>query len=192
MATNIEIASTNPYTQLPLDTTKQQIRLLKVLRNGSGTVQCTLEVFDLDVVPPYTAVSYRWGFPNAEHANFINGCSSLVSDNLFYFLETYRYEEYDEYLRIDQICIEQSNTKERNHQVRLMSQIYRRCYSTIVWLCDSKADYPAIADEFNRTRTKAALLGLLNVLYFKRFWIVQEILLSSTIWVFTPGNRWIP
>jgi hypothetical protein len=44
---------------------------------------------------PYTAVSYRWGSLDAEHTIFINGYSLLVSDNLFYFLETYRYEEYN-------------------------------------------------------------------------------------------------
>jgi hypothetical protein len=52
MAADIEHASTKPYTQLPLNTTKRPIRLLKVLRTGSETAKCTLEVFDLDAASP--------------------------------------------------------------------------------------------------------------------------------------------
>lgn len=35
---------------------------------------------------------------------------------------------------IDAICIDQSNTKERTHQVRMMDQIYADAESVIVWL----------------------------------------------------------
>jgi len=73
-----------------------------------------------------------------------------------------------------------------------MSQIYRQCQRTFVWLCDKRDRYPAIADEFNCTRTKAALLGFLDDSYFKRLWIVQEIVLSAEVCIFVPGNIWIP
>ncbi|KAH6629704.1 heterokaryon incompatibility protein-domain-containing protein [Boeremia exigua] len=186
-----ELTSVDLYSQLLLDKTRQQIRLLKVIRSTSGPVECTMEVFDLDTSPPYTALSYRWGSPIAEHTVFVNGHLSLVSYNLFSFLETYRLETQDEYLWIDQICIAQSNTEERNHQVALMSQIYRRCRCTIVWLCDERDAYSTIAKEFNRTRTKKALSGLLCDSYFSRLWIVQEVLLASTLWMFTFGGVWI-
>jgi hypothetical protein len=39
-----------------------------------------------------------------------------------------------QYLWIDQLCIDQTNTSERNHQVQMMSNIYRRAYHVIVWL----------------------------------------------------------
>lgn len=48
------------------------------------------------------------------------------------------------------------------------------------------------ADEFNRAPTKAALLGFLEDFDFTRLWIAQETLLSSRIWVFTPGSIWVP
>jgi len=80
----LDLASLNPYAQLLRNTTKQQIRLLKVIQNHSQRVECTLEVFDLDATPAYTALSYRWGSPSAKHGILINGHPSYVSDNLFY------------------------------------------------------------------------------------------------------------
>lgn len=75
-----------------------------------------MEVFDLDAAPTYTTLSYKWDSLSTEHVISINGCSSMVSDDLFYFLKPHPVEEYDEYLWIDQICIAQSDTMERNHQ----------------------------------------------------------------------------
>ena len=38
------------------------------------------------------------------------------------------------YLWIDQLCIDQHNTSERNHQVNMMSQVYAKAASIVVWL----------------------------------------------------------
>ena len=35
---------------------------------------------------------------------------------------------------IDQICIDQDNVKEKSHQVKHMSSIYRSAQSTVIWL----------------------------------------------------------
>lgn len=184
-------ATDDQYRHEPLDTTKRQIRLLKVSRSDSADIEGTLTTFDLDVAPEYTAVSYRWGSPIADHTILVNRHPLRISANLFSFLETHRREDVDEYLWIDQICIAQSNKAERNHQVGLMSTIYSRCECTIVWLNDDKDHYPVIAEDFNRTHSRKALLGLLNDSYFKRLWIVQEVILSSSIWVLISGNVWI-
>jgi hypothetical protein len=171
----------NSYLHHSLDTTKQQIRLLKVIRSTSGPIECTLQIFDLDANPKYTALSCRWGSPITDYTVFIDGQSLRISSTLSYSLETYRHENVDEYLWIDQICIAQSNVRERNHQVSLMSRIYGQCRWTIVWLCDDKNRYPVIGEEFNRTHTNKPLLELLSDTYFTRIWIVQEVLLAPEI-----------
>ena len=38
------------------------------------------------------------------------------------------------WLWVDQICIDQSSNKERNHQVAMMGDIYRRATETYMWL----------------------------------------------------------
>lgn len=38
------------------------------------------------------------------------------------------------YLWIDQLTINQSNTNERNAQVKIMGEIYRRCTRCLIWL----------------------------------------------------------
>ncbi|KAI3579715.1 heterokaryon incompatibility, partial [Fusarium oxysporum f. sp. albedinis] len=38
------------------------------------------------------------------------------------------------FLWIDQICINQSDIDERNHQVPIMGNIYRKAYRVFVWL----------------------------------------------------------
>lgn len=185
------VAKDDPYAHQPLDTATRQVRLLKIARSSSGPIEGTLEIFDLDAAPKYTAVSYRWGSPIADHGVTVDGRTLRVSANLFYFLKTHRREDVDEYLWIDQICIAQSNKAERNHQVGMMSLIYSRCDCTIVWLNDDKDHYPVIAEDFNRTHSRKALLGLLDDSYFERLWIVQEVILSSNIWVFVSGNVWV-
>lgn len=182
------LASTDPYSLLSLDKTKQQIRLLQVARRSPGPVECILDVFDLDTAPSYTALSYRWGSPVAEHTIFINGHSSRVSDNLFYFLETWRHEDgYDEYLWIDQICIKQLDTEERNHQVGLMSEIYFRCRRTIVYVDGVLAVKPCEAD----TRDKCAK-HLSKVLGFPNSKSEYLIALLDLVWPMHNAGTSVP
>lgn len=114
-----------PYDYKPLDLTKQQIRLI-TLRPGpaSSPVQCDLETFDIDSRPPYLALSYAWGPPPPTASILIDGKHFEVRQNLYDFLLAFRNDEYNkEYIWIDQICISQGHTGERNHQVQLMSKI---------------------------------------------------------------------
>lgn len=179
------------YSYEPLDTTKQQIRLLKLAQNSSGPISCTVNTFDLNDAPPYSALSYTWGHPMEVFEIFLNGQTFQVRNNLFRFLETFRREREHTYLWIDQICIAQANVKERNHQVNIMSKIYSQCTSTIVWLCDNEGLYPDLAADFNATRTGASLARLVADAYFTRLWVVQEVLLSPHVRVLVSGNVWV-
>ncbi len=112
---------------------------------------------------------------------------------LYVFLEMFRTEGYeDQYIWIDQICIDQENVSERNHQVGLMAMIYSHCNIVFVWLSDQDEACAAAARDFASTRRLDPLVVLLRNEYFARLWIVQEILLAPAVWVFTSARMWIP
>ncbi|KAF3799365.1 hypothetical protein GCG54_00001407 [Colletotrichum gloeosporioides] len=65
-----------------------------------------------------------------------------VTENLFHALRRIRAHQMfaEEALWIDAICIDQSFTEERNHQVRIMGKIYTDCTNGLVWLGDLESN----------------------------------------------------
>jgi hypothetical protein len=68
MSSNL-IVRTDHYVYQPLLPDKEQIRLIylvKIPKRSSKSkqlpVECTMEVFDINKAPSYTALSYMWGF----------------------------------------------------------------------------------------------------------------------------------
>ena len=134
----------------PLDWSAQQIRLLSIHPKAEGPIQCTLRHFDLSATPApdYKALFYRWGPRLPVQEIEVNGKLFTVRQNLYDFLHTFRarlfkfsssgqYEEEIQWLWIDQICIDQFLTEERNHQVQMMSEIYVKASYVYVWLGSS-------------------------------------------------------
>ena len=111
------------------------------------------------------------------------------------------------YLWIDQICIDQSSVRERNHQVGMMASIYSGCYQTIIWIgrCHSNPDalcaLKNLADLRNpkkralQAAVSQAVVSIANNSYFTRLWVVQEIILSNQKMVLcshpSGGAAWI-
>ncbi|KAF9639390.1 heterokaryon incompatibility [Lasiodiplodia theobromae] len=110
---------------------------------------------------------------------------------------------------IDQICIDQSNQREKELQIPLMSKIYRYAINTVVWLGEASegsdnavellkfigtafqltVDAPA-PEDFERLLLPSPqdplwkhLWDLSNRAWFNRLWIVQECILSDNLWV---------
>ncbi|KAF2729827.1 HET-domain-containing protein, partial [Polyplosphaeria fusca] len=115
-----------------------QIRLIKLQyqQGPSPNICCRMTLHKLSVVLGYTALSYMWGNSSSNKIS-VNGEDFWIYDNLFDFLTVQSANaEFcrSTYLWVDQVCINQSNTDERNHQVNLMSKIYQLATGTIVWL----------------------------------------------------------
>ncbi|KAF2826800.1 HET-domain-containing protein, partial [Ophiobolus disseminans] len=125
------IEPTNDFQHQPLDTTKQEVRLVKLHRAAADEhthVFCDVRTFEIATAPPYVALSYTWGPPEPKRVIFIGDKSYEVRENLYNFLYAFRSEESNtEYIYIDQLCIDQGSPDERNHQVRLMAPIYTQC-----------------------------------------------------------------
>lgn len=177
----------------PLDTSRLQIRLLrKESPAGSQTIQCKIRTVDFSTWsgPTYKALSYTWGEPNIQRDRhiLIDGKEFMVRENLYCFLQTLPGDE--TLFWIDQICIDQSNVLEQNHQVQFMSNIYRGAAEVVVWLGSAvdgsnyamnvldtgSYDSRLAMDPTNRTTD-----ALFQRPYWKRLWVIQEIMLARSI-----------
>jgi hypothetical protein len=135
------------FVHEPVDRSLQEIRLICVMPEADGPIECKFKHINLqsNPTPEYRALSYTWGAPNPVQEIIVNNQSLLVRQNLYDFLKAfrarlYRFRDYNDHekeiqwLWIDQICIDQSVVEERNHQVEMMSDIYRRACYVYVWL----------------------------------------------------------
>ncbi|KAF1921625.1 heterokaryon incompatibility protein-domain-containing protein [Ampelomyces quisqualis] len=100
-------------------------------------------------------------------------------------------------LWIDAICIDQSNFDERNHQVAQMGFIFRRARQVFTWLGnDSKHSgkwFPRIRQHqlinictgrvSNEEELESCRTRIGNNTYWKRAWIIQEIMLAKYIFI---------
>jgi hypothetical protein len=198
------------YVYTPLDTTKQQIRLISLdpANTDDEPISCHVKDYDLDSAPAYVTLSYTWGPPGPFATILINNSPFQVRLNLYNFLQTYRNDSQNKHsIWIDQICIFQAHHGERNQQVQLMSRIYTECYHVIVWLGISSQDAAILLSKLEgannyahassssssltwESATRAAKTIFYNN-YWSRLWIVQELLLPPRVHILC-GTFWLP
>jgi hypothetical protein len=188
------------YKHEALEQDYDQIRLIRLHRDyhptppttyetsSSKGLHCRIVTFPLGMTPPYIALSYTWGAIFPTRTIRVNCKNFVIRENLFTFLNIFCEDEQNEYwLWIDQLCIDQSSTKERNHQVRLMAQIYWSCVYVVAWLDVSSA---IAAKDFSEKATAERANILLRNRYFTRLWIVQEVILPPEVRLLC-GNVWV-
>ena len=125
------------YQEMPLPS-PTSIRLLKATPNdsASGDLSYSLSAFELQDIPSYSALSYTWGNPlpsegpdedslwlAESHSIHCNGYSVGVKLNLFESLTSLAKLQYDDYIWIDALCIDQNTLSERNSQVSLIEDL---------------------------------------------------------------------
>ncbi|KAF1991249.1 HET-domain-containing protein [Aulographum hederae CBS 113979] len=133
--TKLKSRSTSIYAGLPLTTTNA-IRLIEVqpARSKYDVLMCDILVSSLKNPPPYQALSYSWDGQDKTREILCNGQKMLVTENCFAALRRLRRSAHKRLVWIDAICIDQSSTSERSHQVRVMGEIYGKASQVIVWL----------------------------------------------------------
>ncbi|KAI1347733.1 heterokaryon incompatibility protein-domain-containing protein [Xylaria sp. FL0043] len=192
-----------PYRRLVLD--NQHIRLFQ-LNPGTTTSGITGSFICAELSPPpaYTALSYTWGdMETGRKITITNQGQLTVGDNLWSFLcvQSSTITQPTSFW-IDAICIDQSNVHERNHQVGLMKQIYANATKVYVWL-GREAENSDIAMRFVTAQAAKPLRSrgpgyyplwtrqqgdALQILcerpYWRRMWIIQELLHAEdiTVW----------
>ncbi|KAH8903461.1 HET-domain-containing protein [Coniochaeta sp. PMI_546] len=117
------------------------IRLLTLYPSTSADGSrptCSLEAFDLDEAPPFTALSYAWGDASRRKVVQVNGKELSITSALDSALRHLRLPNQGRKLWIDQICINQADEDEKASQVLLMRQIYSQAETTIAWLGEER------------------------------------------------------
>lgn len=189
------------YTYESLTSDLENIRLLKIHYCAEPTdlIPLTLKIVNpKDSHISYQALSYTWGPPTPHRFVLLNDRIFQVHQNLYDFLTTASKDEKfcdSEWLWIDQICIDQKNLIEKARQVARMAEIYESATGVHVWLGDGFAGGDELIHYINLSPSNASiqlrphLLDYWNQLvqlpYWSRLWIVQEVILAKviTLWL---------
>ncbi len=150
--TDLEQDSASVYEPLPDD---QSIRFL-ILEPGqrSEPLKGILRVVDISSLEMgnYETLSYVWGTGVGDDQISID-CGGIeravrITPNLYEALKRLRHPNRKRSLWVDQICIDQENFQERNHQVRFMNLLYKNAGHVIVWLGPDKRSVAESAFKF--------------------------------------------
>ncbi|CVK96323.1 related to heterokaryon incompatibility protein (het-6OR allele) [Fusarium proliferatum] len=161
-------------TYRPLDLAKRQIRILHILPGQRGEpVPCTLHTASLDDSPSYEALSYSWGDPHICHIIEVDGQQATVTENLYNALRRLRFVDRTRHIWADALCINQADTTERTHQVRLMRNIYSSTIEGILWLGEFSSTSDTGANSVSQ-QTVATAFKLIRSLAEDHHWNSQE------------------
>lgn len=181
------------YSYLPLDHSKQQIRLFTLLPSADpdSSFRGSFALYDLDSTPSFRALSYVWGSPDRAHTVEIEGGLVPIGENLSQALRRLRGPSEPHILWIDALCINQHDSEERNHQIRMMANIYGAAEQLVIWLgeVDDNTERTLwIEKSMNKPQAGSGdmisfldrdrLRSIKEQPWFKRVWVHQEIWLA--------------
>jgi hypothetical protein len=167
--------------------------------DGDSPIECSILEVSLSDTPDYEALSYRWGNLKMQRSISIQGKDFEITQNLYTALRHLRYAKQKRTLWIDAICIDQMNVREKNQQVQLMRDIYKKARRTLIWLGRGtekiRQGFAIIPTLIRASKEKWSmaeclldwelvanlprLWAILENPYFARVWIVQEIVFST-------------
>jgi Heterokaryon incompatibility protein (HET) len=215
------------YRPLDLDPQSRQLRFLHLLpaQRFDDDIHCTIFHGSLQDRPSYEALSYVWGSEENKpsiHLSYVpeqtEGASEAqdeenpkltskksvpiqVTQNLFVALRHIRLPDVSRTMWIDAICINQSLTDEKAHQVKQMRQVYLLSQRVVLWLGEEENSSIAInflrdmplqqngdaAYSWNKndiTKWTACDDLFLKRPYWGRSWILQEVLHDKDVIVY--------
>lgn len=107
---------------------------------------------------PYIALSYAWGSPAKTHSIYLDDKLAMISKNLSIALQHLEQEYSILNIWVDAICVDQDNETEKNHQVKLMANIFRSASRVLVWLGRSQDNSDDALDTLSRMGYEAQQL----------------------------------
>ena len=163
----------------------------------------------------FEALSYTWA-PHApwKEIQCGSGTTLPVTSNLYDALVSLREPGIIAPYWIDQICINQRDVAEKGAQVRLMGQIYAQAVRVKIWLSReiwqaeedldhfqafARFSYEALTRDVEQALREGksdgsiteagwqAMFRLLQSNYFRRVWMIQEVVMSRECWVMAFG-----
>ncbi|KAK0511293.1 hypothetical protein JMJ35_005866 [Cladonia borealis] len=195
--TSTPSSSTQTYQYLPLKHDRD-IRLLCLLPGfNEAPLSCFLMIVSLSNLPVYEAISYTWGEPIFSAWIKCAPRGRLpITENLSTALLHLRLADQIRVLWVDAICINQQDLVERSHQVTLMRDTFEGAENVIVWLGEdtgnadkafeilraiesSSSDAHIFNLNLLDSESGKALRELLGRSWFRRIWVVQELVCAS-------------
>lgn len=159
----------------------------------------------------FSAVSYVWGSKFKPFVLRIKGSQVdlRITAPLYAVLKRLRQTDDPVYLWADAICIDQENLQERAHQVRLMGNVYRSAEHVYAWLGDAADDSELAITWLMKMQREDklspesagpvlpptesevwdAMHSFFSRDWFRRVWIVQELVLGSKVIMMCGDNR---
>jgi hypothetical protein len=144
----------------------------------------------------YSAISYSWGDPTPSNRIVVDGQERMIAKNLWHFLRQVERTRTAirhwvvGWLWIDALCIDQSDARERTHQVGIMSKIFGGADLVISWLGPAYNDseramatitgytsdgLPSKHPTLAQTELSEAICNLCERQYWQRLWVFQEL-----------------
>jgi hypothetical protein len=140
---NLNATGLPEYRYRPLQSS-DTIRLLRMVPSTPGSeLVVQLDHFPLWSCPGYTALSYAWGDSKLETTVICNGALINTTRSFYSLVDALRLNNLEgvrPYYWIDQICIDQQNIPEREAQVRIMGNIYKKAHACLVYLGEATED----------------------------------------------------
>ncbi|KAF4544636.1 Heterokaryon incompatibility protein [Lasiodiplodia theobromae] len=116
-----------------------EIRLLKIAPGGwHDEIECELIHTSLPNKPVFDALSYAWGSPKLVRSISLNRERREVTASAHQALRRLRQTYGTATVWIDALCINQSDDKERTHQVGLMRDIFTSARQVVVYLGEAQ------------------------------------------------------
>lgn len=127
-----------PYEYRPLPSP----RFIRVLwlypaEKSSAAISCDLQDVSLDEETHYDALSYAWDGQELSSPIECAGRLLLTTPNCASALRQLRDDTRDRVVWVDSLCINQASIADRNQQVALMGEIYKKANMVIAWLGES-------------------------------------------------------
>ncbi|KAF9767705.1 hypothetical protein IL306_015090 [Fusarium sp. DS 682] len=176
------------YTHRPLSPGRIiRILLLEPHHNPSEPIRIKLQEISLpkdkNERGAYEALSYVWGAPIGDQPIECDGDQLLITENCLAALQSLRLKNEVRKLWIDAICIDQTATQaaiqEKNHQLKLMGDVYAHAERVLIWLGHGDDRIMALIDRFSQTDqpagSPAAVAALVSNEWFNRAWTLQEL-----------------
>lgn len=182
------------YIYKPLISEKD-IRLVTLLPGSKNDpVVCRLSLKSLSDQPDYYAISYTWADEEGNRENdfsiILDGYKFPVTSNCLAALKQVRKYDTSKAVWIDSVCIDQQKDLEKNHQVRIMPQIYAQAVSVLIHVGDLNIDEMELLEllrspELGQYSVRSYLgyestvRKFLSRRWFSRVWILQEVILAK-------------
>ena len=199
--------SAQRYTYKPLNEHKDLRLLCLAAGDDEAEIFAALQpvAFQDPDLPAFTALSYTWGPGSRDASIYVDSASFAVTANLLAALKHLRKADSDRRVWVDAICINQADHLEKSLQVPKIHLIYRAAGSCLAWLGlpsdDSELGMKTLGhlthcldcveqcrkENHPSTQSWNAARKLLSRDYWRRTWILQELIWATDIYFSCSG-----